>query len=265
MDENVLPFVTKNQLAFSHGSSFSLIVILTTTTLDPIDVRGFTKEGQFTFTITPTSVNVIETFTLNVPDIPVFLSVGYSPSVNEDLFAHVTVHLGINTNRAQLLVQGPIGLVHGISWPSVQSLDTFGTNGQVIRLSEVSPAAGSEFSITVPDQQTWELIWAQATLTTSATVGDRTVAVELASPDDAYIRRTSGATQQASEQIEYTFMPGGTTQTSIANELHEIALPPKILMQASDKIFSVTTNLQAGDSWNSIKFLVRRWFTGVGT
>jgi len=111
MDPTTLsfPFLTRNMLSFEHATSFSLIAQIMAEGNDPIELRGFTREGSFTFSIVPTTSGTEEQFIFNIPDIPIAVSSFAAPVIGSSVRCHVTVHLGINGGRMYTLFQGFIG------------------------------------------------------------------------------------------------------------------------------------------------------------
>ena len=153
-----LPFVTRDMLAFEHGTPFELIVEFIADTVDPFEIRGYTREGPFTFLIVPANTNSISELSFRIPDIPVAVSVNYNAASTEVAFAHISLYLGMNTNRITMLTSGAISTVHGVSWPFPQQTSPFQADGQVISFAGVDPAAGAEVAIAIPNNQIWEII-----------------------------------------------------------------------------------------------------------
>ena len=263
MDPNPLwsmPYLTREMLAFHQGAAVSLIVNTIATTTAVIEVRGFTREGPFTFRITPSAANTEDTNSFRIPDIPIQVSVLYDPNVSGGEIAHVQMHLGINENRITLLTEGPVTVFQGVSWPISQPPSHVSVEGQVTTVLGINQAAGNDIEDTVPNGQTWELLAMNFTLVTDATVADRTVAISIESPSGEIIRRITGTTQQATETTRYHALPGGTNAAVVANTVTEIALPPKIILPSGSTLMTITANLQAGDNYGAAEYTVSRHY-----
>ncbi len=246
-------------LKFEEGASFTLIVRVLMTDTSPILIHGYTREGAFTYKISPAFANTEEEIILGLPDIPISVSVGYRDIQIDQTTGWVMVYLGIYTNRATLLMQGQITSLHNISWPIPQQANPLQTHGQIAKISP-TPLPGDEWIITVPLGQVWEILGAAFLFDTDATVADRTPGIEFQLSETRQIVRLSATTQQANEVIVYSFVTGGKDQVVTANQHTEIAIPDKIFTVDGDIIASLTTNLQAGDRFFTPVILVRRWF-----
>lgn len=125
-----------------------------------------------------------------------------------------------------------------------------------------TPAAGAEFTITVPANVTWEVLSVKGVLTTSAAVANRNCTLILG-PDAATTeqRYSLGTAVTASQATTFTYASGiGTTLAtgSIAGPLPSpppIA-PPGYVMR------SQTQNVDAGDQYSSLFVVVREWSVG---
>lgn len=252
-----LPFLTRDMLTFGNSSTIQLIVNIVGHDGHTFDLRGMTRSGLFTRRFRIVGNSSVESFTFNLPDIPINITLAANEADNIEAIAHATVHLAVDGNRMGTLAQGIVNGLFGISWPYQHPLSDPQISGGILQPTFTNPAAGAEINDTVPDNQIWEVLAYGVTLVTDSNAANRTVNLDFTFPDGSVMRRSSGTTQQASEQIDYNFIPGGTTAEVLANTTHEIALPARLILPAGSTITSTTTNKQAGDNYNQPHATVR--------
>lgn len=126
-----------------------------------------------------------------------------------------------------------------------------------------NPAAGAEWSATVPAGAWWELLGVEYTLTTSAVVANRQSVLRTRDADSrTVLRAEQSATQAASLAVAYTATPGlGAVVASTAGNSAPLATPPQIL-PAAWTVGTLTGNLDAGDAYSNITLQVREWSPG---
>lgn len=259
-NQQILPFFTRDDLAFGQASSFGLRVDLISDIAGTIKVRGYTKAGIFTFSITPDAVGDVETFNFNIPDVPVAVSVFYDQASFSAPVAHVSVNLTVNGDRIELLCQGTISTLFGLSWPRQPQLTSMQSQGAIEEIPVTSPSAGGDISGSIPSNEMWEIMGVAFKLTTDGTAADRTVAFRFFSNRNYQVKRVATVTQQASETIRYSFVPGGTSGVLLADNSTEVAIPAGIFIPSGGNFSSVTTNIQAGDQYDLIFIMARRHY-----
>lgn len=256
-----LPFITRDMLAFEPGTAFSLVLNLVSKQTNPLEVRGFTKEGPFNYRIVPAGIGDLETFTLAIPDIPVMVSVTGDPG---DFLANntqATLHLGINGTRAVVLGQGTLGPTFGITWPHQVPPTSIQNLGVTDVINGTQPAAGAECVITTPDNEWWKLIRAHFKLDTDGNAANRTVRLDIEPASDLFITAIHSTAITANQIVTVAFVPDGTTATVVAAELHEVALPRDIWIPPGSTIETTTTNIQNGDQYAAPALQVLRFFS----
>lgn len=261
--DKVLPFITREQLAFSGASSFALVLQLIAHTTQAIEVRGMTKEGAFTFSIVPAGDSSLETFTLPISDIPIQVSVTPAVTSTNNTFAHASLHLSVNGNRMAMLAQGIISILDPVAWPHQVPRSNIQQFGPVVSVDTGVIPTGEDFNIIVPDNQIWELISIKATFTADANAANRTLAFTIEQIGGARIHRAGAATIQANETHNINFVRGGTTGVITADEIQEIAIPTGILLPSGSEIYSETASIQVGDQWDDIEVQIRRLYQPV--
>lgn len=253
-------FITRDQLAFQDGKAFSLILDVVSDTTASFFVRGFTKEGPFTYRAQVTGDFSLQTFSFAIPDMPIFAGVYLNEAAVSFAASFGTLHLGINSTRYSMLCQGIINELFGISWPHNPGQSSLQNTGFITYENTENPPANTEINYTVPANAIWEVLNASLTLATDANVADRTLEVRFSNPNGADYWRPSSATQQASETINYSIIPGGTSAVLLANSEHEIGFPANLFLSPGSTIKTVITNRQAGDNITFMSLMVRLHF-----
>jgi hypothetical protein len=133
--------------------------------------------------------------------------------------------------------------------------------GWLTSVAVAQPGVGVELSVAVPAGVRWRVVGMRATLTASAAVAARAVAIQVS--DGANLYYTAGAvnTIAAGQTGEYTFAPDVTA--AVDTVLHfTIPAPPLESLPAGHTISTSTAGLQAGDQWSAAHLLVEQWIEG---
>lgn len=121
-----------------------------------------------------------------------------------------------------------------------------------------NPAAGTDFTLTVPANTRWRIKSFDATLTTSAAVANRNVQIAIDDGANSVWAHDVAATIAAS--TSNTIVGTGTNApTGVVTTIQSVVIPPDLIIPAGFRIRSATINLQAADQWSSIFFLVEEW------
>lgn len=129
----------------------------------------------------------------------------------------------------------------------------------VKRYPVVTPAAGAEFTKTVPGGVLWEVLEIFYTFVTSAIVANRSVSVAFQDADSNYLGRFSNAqAYPAGQTSRITYSSGfGYAQGGGATA---VGLPnPPYILQSGDKMLSQTSLIDVGDQISGIFITVREW------
>lgn len=257
---NSLPFVTREMLSFSHASSFTLILHVIAPSTAALLVRGFTKEGPFTFRIVPVGNSSVEEVRVAIPDVPIAVSVSMEATSAVSNTAHVTLSLEINRNRSTILAQGIVTSLYGISYPHQVQQAQQQIFGPLEEVQFTNPAAGNELTTTVPNNQEWEVLGVSAFFQADANAANRTLRLRLTSLNTPLIVRPSGTAITANQGVTTVWVAGGTTAVHIAADSHEVALPSPVRLQAGAGIELNVVNIQVGDTLDGVFAIIRRTF-----
>jgi hypothetical protein len=116
-----------------------------------------------------------------------------------------------------------------------------------------SPAAGADFSYTVPASRRLRLYMMNLWLVTDANPANRTVYVDITRGGTKLWRypvTTTFANQTASKTCGYVFGVGLAFSDAADQTDRQAPLPDEIELKAGDIIATHTTNIQAGDQWS---------------
>lgn len=116
-----------------------------------------------------------------------------------------------------------------------------------------APAAGADWSLTVPSGHLYEIVSAYAQLVTSATSATREVLLKLTDGDATYLLLPPPGTQVASKTYDYAWAQHGGAYAGTGGLA--ITLPRLVLLPGWT-IGSATTSIQAGDQWGTPRLLV---------
>ena len=255
------PFLTREMLNFEQGTEIKLSVKYRTFIPVTFTVRGATRSGLFSHTIT-TSANQNETESLvALPDIPIWVNVTTPPFIYENGSIYIQLGIALNGNLAYALCSGYVNDSRSISWPNTNlhppQPDTFGW----MELKNVTnPSAGADWTKGLDVYSVSRIRSLQFTLTTSATVANRRVHLEFEDIEGGKFEVWSSVDQAASTTRIYSCCPvAGASSFADDNDIL-IPIPPNLVMKADSLIRTKTVNLQAGDQFSSISINTEQWF-----
>jgi len=122
-----------------------------------------------------------------------------------------------------------------------------------------NPAAGAEWSYTVPDRTRLRLLYGRAFLTTSATAASRVPELKITSSAGILWLTYQGYGPSASQTWPVAIMPNLSFSDPIAPRPQDYAIPNDCYLAAGDVIESITTAIQAGDQWSQIVLRFQHW------
>jgi len=136
------------------------------------------------------------------------------------------------------------------TWPITPPHMPQRDGGHVRAVVFSAPAAGADFLITVPAVVRWRFMSLRASLTASATVGNRQVRIAVDDGANIFNACGSSVVQTAGQTIGYDFVAGLSTSGANANEA-TIGAPGGLVLAQGFRVSSVTTGILAGDQWST--------------
>lgn len=122
------------------------------------------------------------------------------------------------------------------------------------------PAAGTDWSLTVPAGSLYALVSVYAELVTSATVADRAPRLQLSTGDQVYLDIVPQAAQAAS--LTYRYQWGRHIGTYALGAGQVIGIP-EIVLEPGSTVAVVTDNLDGTDQWSApVLYLVETVYRG---
>lgn len=118
------------------------------------------------------------------------------------------------------------------------------------------PAAGAEFTRTVPGEGAWYIQAIRFTFVTSAVVATRVVQISITDGQLEYARVLSTAGQGASTTGQYTFAPYVSAATQGAAGFSALLPFPVLLLDPGSVLTTVTAAIDVGDQYSSIRMRV---------
>lgn len=138
--------------------------------------------------------------------------------------------------------------------------------GNVYTFQQGAPGAGLDWSAPVPTNARWRVRSLQASLTTSAAVANRDVAIRINQNAATVWLGVATAHVVASSTVGF-HATGLTPYTPITAVDLYIPLPPDLVMGSiagfNGLISSVTTGIQGADQWSGPFILIEEWLDNV--
>lgn len=125
---------------------------------------------------------------------------------------------------------------------------------QVIRVP--NPAAGAQWSVTVPGDQAWRVLSVAALLTTSAVAGNRSAALLADDQQSVFMGADSDVAIAANLAVTISWALGLITSTSIVTGGVASAGLPDLVLPPGYRLRSATTAFDVADQWSSIAIAV---------
>jgi hypothetical protein len=123
-------------------------------------------------------------------------------------------------------------------------------------ITVAQPAAGAEWTVSVPGGALWLIQTIRCTFQTSATVANRVPRLLFSDGTTEYMRIFPNLLQAAGSTFAFTFVKGlGTAYSQGVTAM--VALPsPEVPIIGGHSITASTQNLDPGDQWSAIALFV---------
>lgn len=158
-------------------------------------------------------------------------------------------------NLTLTLARGYVSQASPVCWPAIPGDNPASRPGSLLLQGLGNPAAGADWSITVPINVRWRLMAAHATLTTAVAVANRGVGLVFGLTPAFIFNAMAQAVQAASLVWAYSWGSGVTSYTTAAGPVTPnmiTAYPADLWLSPGQKIASATQNIQAADQWSNI-------------
>lgn len=189
---------------------------------------------------------------------------GGAPAVGQ-CFGIISVGQGEGASYTDLetLVAGDVTAANRLAWPGSPVVSTLAGAGAVRTITGANPGAGAEIAETVPTGARWELISFNAQFNASAAVASRIPSIVLDDGSNIFYRLGVAAAITASQVRQINWAQGMPTAGVDANNTVFVTIPIRIVLGSAYRIRTITTGIDAGDTYTVIKYLVREWIEGA--
>jgi hypothetical protein len=158
--------------------------------------------------------------------------------------------------EGHLLIGGYPGSFAALGYPQTQPQPPSAGIGITRSVTITTPAAGANWSITVPAGASWTLTSVRATLATSATVANRIPDLQIKDASGNIVMDAlAGVAQTATLTDTWSWSSGGVTST-VLGASNSVALPWSFRLNPGWVVQQVTAGLQAADQWSAIALSV---------
>jgi len=165
---------------------------------------------------------------------------------------------GANAFASRVLVSNFVSTSVVIGWPEGPNQASVQNAGQVTASLGGNPGAGNEINIQVPAGVRWLLQSFNTQLTTSATVANRTPHIRITdAAGNLFWDCAASAAQAASLTVQYSACGG--VQPTFNDNSAIFPVPDVMMLLQGWRIRTLTTNLQAGDTWLNPNVNVISW------
>lgn len=161
-------------------------------------------------------------------------------------------------NTFDEIMAGYVGHLFSPSWPEWLPQRASDGAGQIVSIATGNPAAGADFSITVPTGRRWNVLCLRAVLNASAAVANRNVALLLDDGANTFFVLQSIAAVTAN-QNERIVASADLPYVNDNVNTQTIPFPSPTILVSGYHIKSLTANLQAADQWTNIQLVVQEW------
>lgn len=259
-ERQVLPFLTRDMLAFEHAATFTLRITSVSDVSQVCTISGMTREGPFILRHDTVYDGTAHQDTYRLPDMPITVSVACPDPTALQGQIYVILDLLVNNTLVETLISGLVHEVKGLGWPINVSQDPIPGHGEFCVIAGANPAAGADCTFTVEALQMWRILGFSASLVTSATVANRRVHLKFSHADGAVLESLSSVDHAASLTRLYSGnIVGGNLAQADDNDIL-IPIPQDIWLRESSTITTSTTNLQVGDDWGVPSLLIERFW-----
>lgn len=232
--------------------------------------RFMQLDGQvtsFTHTLIPTTDRVVSTAERSLGDgwilnFEVHVTAG-TPLIGQ-CWARVQVQRGLGgaTMPIGALVSGYVTATQPIAFPAGRVRGSLEGAGVVRSVAGAAPAAGADFSVTVPTGARWRLYSVIASFVTSIAVANREMVLVIDDGATELARIPQGVAQVASLTRAYSFYEAAERNTIAQAGAFTAALPIVPLL-AGSRIRSAVANIDAADQFGAPQVLVEEWIEGA--
>jgi hypothetical protein len=249
MKDSNLPFLSREQLSFQENTAFAIKIRSVAVGAGIIKIRGFTKEGAFSFIHIPNVAGTEKTEIFNLPDIPIMLTIDDEGKSFLRGACYIRATLLLNGATTYQLAAGYVAGLTSLSYPSVQSDDSSLFKGNPGLILSANPAAGAEVTKPLLTYYDYLIHSIRVTLVAAAAAASRRVHMTVVSGGNIIYDFCSPTDQIISETKTYMFQPAIDNGTPTNADIIFVPIPDNLIIPGGSAITSATLNINAGDDY----------------
>lgn len=246
------PFLHRDHLKFGREMTIELVIKnkALSNTSSYVKVAVVTREGLQIFPVTLDNSVEMTTQTFKLNDIPIMVSAYDNGDAIEQGECYVSAFLKLNGQAYYTLFSGLVYRGKGISWPTNVIESTIPMPGKIEEYNMANPAAGAEFSYTVPNNRIFLITAISFRLVTAVAAANRRVHLSITYPGGGAVDYFSSIDQAASLTRDYTCAPRPGGLAEFAGTKIIIPIPDNLWLSEGAIIATATDNLQAADDFD---------------
>lgn len=185
---------------------------------------------------------------------------GASPLIGQT-FVKLSLIRGLTGATVLLgtLLQGYTTAEQALAWPGSPMQSSLEGGGAIRTITGTNPAAGVDFSETVPTGARWEFLSIRAQLVTSAAAGTRNPLLNMATSGVEFVRSTPPIGFGPSITAECAWGAGMPSVSQAGYNGFQSGTPVSLQLPAAATVSAATSGLDAGDNWGAPTYAVREW------
>lgn len=153
------------------------------------------------------------------------------------------------------LSRGYVTVFSPCTWPSLPVHFPTSKPGNLQTLQIANPAAGAEFTVTVPTNARWRFCCVRGTLVTAVAAANRSAILNFNNAGNVFYNACAAPVQAASLTWGYSWGAGVTTLLVTVGSTTpnvETSIPVDLWLPGGSTVQSITQNIQAADQWTAI-------------
>ena len=171
--------------------------------------------------------------------------------------------VGTTLSASMPLVADYASLYHAVGWPGGRVLFPTEGPGYLYEYTLSNPGAGLDWSYAIAVNSRVRIQSINAQLLTSATVANRIVRVQVKNQlSGVAYQAAANQTIAANTTAQVSISPANATSITDTATVN-IAIPSPLFLYGNEFIGVSTPNLQSGDQWSAIHFLMEVWVDGI--
>lgn len=247
------PYLRRDMLRWGNESTIEIEIETISSAAIEYEVSGFTESDIFNFNSTPAGDGSVEFFSRPVPNVPIMVAVRCQDSSLELGELYVSVFLKANGERIGLLCCGYLSRTSPLGWPAALPQQEHPHRGHFKEVSVADPAAGSQFTITVPTNELWHLQYVRFDYATDATGGNRYINLKIDPVNSGnFLAVPIRVAFGSSESWGVNFARYGFENTFGYNSYAPGVLPSGLVLQDGGTIESEIPAMGANDTLTNI-------------